>query len=295
MSATDTTTVVEPGVVRGMDEESYHGDPVPEGSLSYSGAKLLLDSPARYQYTREHPTTKREFDFGHAAHKLVLGKGAELIPLQRTDTKTGEVSTAEDMRSPSTREHAALVRSQGKVPLLAHEIAKAQAMADVVRAHPVASRLLAEGEAEVSLFWRDAHTRVMLRSRCDWVTRLPSGRALIVDYKTTGQSANPLRWGKEAGNLRYFMQDPWYREGYEVLHPDEEPPAFVFIVQEKDPPYLVSVCELDDDSRTAGAEANAVARALFLECMTTGEWPAYAPRVHPVTIPRYLLTEGTPS
>ena len=67
----------------------------------------------------------------------------------------------------------------------------------------------------------------------------------------------------------------------------EEPPAFLFIVQEKEPPYLVSVCELDDDSRAAGAEPNATARALFLECMTTGEWPAYAPRVHPVTIPRY--------
>lgn len=284
-----------PGVYPDLDEELYHSDVVPEGSLSYSGAKLILDSPARYRYDREHPKVKREFDFGSGAHKLVLGKGAEIVVLERTDTKTSEVSVASDMRSPSTREHAARVRAEGKVPMLAHELAKAEVMAAQVLGHPIASTLLATGHAEQSMFWRDPHTLVMLRARMDWWTRLSSGRVLIVDYKTTGQTANPLSWGREAGSLRYFVQDPWYREGWQILHPDEEPPGFVFIVQEKDPPYLVSVCELDDDARAAGSELAAQARATYLECMTTGEWPAYPNRVHPVSIPRYLTLEGTPS
>ena len=42
--------VDEPGVYDGLDEAAYHADPVPGGSLSASGAKLLLppSCPALY-------------------------------------------------------------------------------------------------------------------------------------------------------------------------------------------------------------------------------------------------------
>ena len=36
--------------VGGMDEATYHADPVQGGSLSYSGMKQLLKSPAHYRH-----------------------------------------------------------------------------------------------------------------------------------------------------------------------------------------------------------------------------------------------------
>ena len=49
----------------------------------------------------------------------------------------------------------------------------------------------------------------------------------------------------------------------------------------------MSVVELDDESREEGAHLNRAARAIYLECMTTGQWPGYAP-VHPISIFRRL-------
>ena len=48
------------------------------------------------------------------------------------------------------------------------------------------------------------------------------------------------------------------------------------------------VVELDDESREEGAHLNRAARAIYLECMTTGQWPGYAPIVHPISIFRRL-------
>jgi hypothetical protein len=84
MTATlDTTVITQPGVYD-LPADVYHADPVPAelgGSLSSSGAKLLLppSCPAIYQWARTHPTYSDAFDFGHAAHKKVLGAGAEIV------------------------------------------------------------------------------------------------------------------------------------------------------------------------------------------------------------------------
>lgn len=281
--------ITEPGIVEDLPEDVYHADPVVETSLSYSGAKEILRSPAHYRWSRENRVVKKAFDYGHAAHAQVLGAGADVVEIPAGIlASNGAISTA------AAKEFVAEARAAGQVPLKGDDIAVINAMADKLREHPVARRLLDpdNGRPEVSAFWRDAETRLMLRARFDWLTQLPSGRPAIVDYKSTGQSADPRRWGREAGNLGYFIQDPWYREGFDTLHHGEEA-AFLFVVQEKDPPFHVSVCELDDDSRAAGAEAAALARATYVQCMTTGEWPSYPPHIHRVSIPHYLTNGVT--
>lgn len=283
------TEITEPGLFPDLDEAVYHADPVPETSLSYSGAKELLKSPAHYRWTRENPKVKKEFDYGRAAHAVVLGAGAGFVEIPDDIlASNGAASTTK------AKDFMRDAREKGLAPLKSGEVAQINAMAAKLREHPLASQLLNpdNGTAELSAFWRDETTRIMLRCRFDWLTTLRSGRPCIVDYKSTGQSADPRRWGREAGNLGYHIQDPWYRAGHDALHPGSEA-AFLFVVQEKDPPYHVSVCELDDDSRASGAEEGALARATYLECMTTGEWPSYPPHVHRVSIPRYLI--GVPA
>src|SRR5690606_30614366 len=75
----ETPTEVEPGVYDNVPSEVYHSDPVPGGSLSSTGArKLATECPAAFKHWLDNPEpSKKEFDFGTAAHKVVLGDGPE--------------------------------------------------------------------------------------------------------------------------------------------------------------------------------------------------------------------------
>lgn len=73
--AAEPLAVTEPGVYDDMPEHVYLADPVPGGSLSFSGAKALLppSCPALYRHQRDHGRPpKPAFDFGHAVHSMVL-------------------------------------------------------------------------------------------------------------------------------------------------------------------------------------------------------------------------------
>ena len=81
-----------------MPEDAYHADPAPGGSLSASGAKLLLppSCPALYQCAglgRRPP--KAEFDYGTAAHMYVLGAGPVIVLIDAPDWRT---KAAQDAR-----------------------------------------------------------------------------------------------------------------------------------------------------------------------------------------------------
>lgn len=265
-----------PGVHPRMPEDVYYADPVPEGSLSNSGAKLILDSPARYRWTIDNPPSKRAFDFGKAAHARLLGTGAQVttVPIDLC-AKNGAWSTAD------AKAFIAESQAAGLVVLKPEEMDVIEAMTEALAAHPLARLLFASGEAEGSYFWRDAETSVMMRARLDWLTRLASGRPCVVDYKTTARTANPARFGWEARDFGYHMQDVCYREAVDTL--TEPGSAFLFLVQEKAAPYLVSVCELDDDLRDVGVQRHQVARRTYLDCRTRDEWPGYAAIVHTVS------------
>lgn len=284
----DVTEVTEPGVYN-LPEDVYHRDPVTEGSLSCSGAKRLLppSCPALFKWEQEHGRPdKRQFDVGHAAHKLVLGVGAELVAVD-----------AENWRTNAAKDAAKKARARGAVPLLAHELAEVESMAAALREHPLAGSLLAEGAGtpEASLFWRDVATGVMLRARTDWLPHVsPNGRLIVPDVKTA-VCADPDTFARAAATYGYARQHPWYCDGVKALGIAEDV-AFLFVVVEKTPPYLVSVVELDPDDVRVGRELNRRAIEVFARCMTEDRWPGYGDdEVTRVSLPRwhsYQLDEG---
>jgi hypothetical protein len=265
--------ITKPGMYEGLAEADYHADPVPEGSLSCSGAKLLLppSCPAKYAWSRKHPPEpKAVFEFGTAAHREVLGTGWPIEVWEGTDWKT---KASQEWRKEQ--------RAAGRVPILANEREQITAMAAAIRAHPTASLLLNAEEvmAERSLFWQDEEFGIWRRSRLDAV-RL-SGRVIITDYKTA-VTADPREWSRNAANFGYHWQDPWYREAVICTLGDADP-AFLFVVQEKTPPYLVAVYELDELSIEAGQAKIRAACREYARCTAAGEWPGYQPEGETVT------------
>lgn len=272
-------TITEPGIHDGISDADYHADPVPEGSLSTSGAKRLLDCPARYMWEQTNRVDKSEYDYGHLAHRLVLGDG--VMPW---------VVDAPDWRTKAAQDARKTARATGLAPVLRSDLLAATAMRREIRRHPIASRLFANGRPEVSMFARCPDTRLMMRARADWLTEHKS-RPLIVDYKTV-RTADPNRFGYAAWDYGYDIQDAWYR--LTAHGAGLEDAAFVFVIQEKTAPYLVTVVELDDTARDIGAARGLAARRLYVQCRTTGHWPGYPTGIQSVTLPTYAHAPHVP-
>lgn len=252
-------TVSEPGIYD-MTAEEYHADKaVPGGSLSSTGARRLLPPgcPALYRWERDHPqSSKRTFDYGHAAHKLVLGEGPELVVVDAARWDTDAI-----------KDEVAGIRAEGGIPLKAHELDQIKAMAAAIRQHPIAGPLFTPGSglAEESVFWQDPATGVWLRCRPDW--RRPG---ICADYKTT-TDASPAAVAKSVDTYGYHQQDPFYTDGLTAVGLGDH--RFLFAFQDKNAPYLVTVIELDDEARAIGAAKNRRAIDIYAECQATGRWP----------------------
>jgi len=282
MTDTLTTVITEPGLYADIPEAVYHADAVPAGSLSVSGAKKLLPPycPAIYRYERDHGRAeKRAFDFGHAAHLEVLGVGSDLV-----------VAPFPDWRKDAARVIRNQAYDEGKTPLLEHEYAVVKAMAEAIRRHPLAMTLLSgDGGVEQSAFWHDDEFDVWRRARFDRWTRLINGMVAIVDYKTA-TTADPHTFARKAPDFGYEMQAAWYRDAAKAVGLDDDA-AFVFIVQDKNPPYLVSPVQLDDPALARGRARNRQALETFRDCQQSGIWPGYSDDIETVSLPRWAVQE----
>ncbi|MFG3046318.1 PD-(D/E)XK nuclease-like domain-containing protein [Streptomyces sp. NPDC048241] len=257
------TTAAAPGpVVRDdLTAEEYHADTT---SVSSSGLRALLapGCPAQFKWDRDNPRpAKKEFDFGHVAHKLVLGEGSQV-----------DIVDYPDWRSLDAREQRDLAHAEGRIPILAKDYAAAEAMAAAIRQHPIAGPLFAPGTGrpELSLYWTDPATGVRCRVRPDWLKQMP-GLTLAADYKTS-RDASPEAVSRAIRDYSYHQQDALYTDGiWQVFQPEDV--RFIFVFQNKVAPYLITVRELTQQDRDIGRARNERALRIYQECERTGEWP----------------------
>jgi hypothetical protein len=239
-----------PGLHDSIPEAAYHAD---RESLSVSGAKVLLRSPAKFRWLQDNPKVSDTFDFGHAAHRLVLGAGASIL-----------VCPFDSWRTKDAQQMKADAHAKGEIPLLTADYERVQAMADKLSEHTTAMRLLSDGKPEVSAYADDPETGVRMRCRYDWL-----GDGYGADYKSCAD-ASPDGFARAVANFGYDAQDDWYRHVADLL--GQPLGAFCFVAQEKEPPYIVEVYELDAGFLARGRERNERARRIFAECTATGDW-----------------------
>lgn len=248
-----------PGFHADIEEASYHAD---RTSLSVSGAKVILKSPSLFRYQQDNPVFKDAFDFGSAAHQLVLGVGPGIAVIPATSRAKA------DQEAHKAAKEAA--RAEGKIPVTAEDYERVQAMADRLSSHTLAMRLLSEGQPEVSAYALDEETGVMRRGRFDWLHP-----TLLVDYKSC-LSADPRDLAGRYGVVKkwgYDQQAAWYTDlARDLGHPAT---AFAFIFQMKTPPYEVVVAYLDDSDLWEARSRNREALERFRDCTQSGIWPGF--------------------
>lgn len=255
-------TITAPVVLPGLTAEEYHAD---RASVSSTGLRKILapGCPAQLRHDLDHPQApKKEFDLGHAAHLLVLGEGPELAVIDYPDWRKKDAQAERDE-----------AYADGKVPLLTKDHDMVQAMAAAIRQHPLAGPLFTPGtgRAEQSIFWTDPATGVRCRVRPDWLKQLP-GLTLAIDYKTITK-ADPDTVSKAIRDHGYHQQDAFYTDGVEAAGLAPDGCRFLFVFQQKTAPYLITVRELDQQSRDIGRAKNERALRLYADCMATGLWP----------------------
>lgn len=253
--------ITHPGIYAGIDETVYHADSdlAPElgRSLSQSGAKTLLASPARFAWERDHGRPPKDaYDLGTLVHALVLRSRDDRI----------RVVDARDWKTKRAQEARDEARAGGMVPVLRSQLLDASRVARAVRRHPLAGAMFRGGRAEVSLYWIDDETGVTCRGRIDYVH--PGG---LVDLKTTTYGRGDLDvFGRSAASYDYPMQAAVYSDGWEALTGVRLP--FVTVVVEVDPPYMITVGQYDDDDLDAGRARWRTALSVYAERESSGVW-----------------------
>jgi hypothetical protein len=263
-----------PGIHLGMSDETYHGDPVPGGSLSSTFARLLTDNvPAKAVELRKRPPTAA-MTLGKAAHAHALGTGPTLHVWQYDGrTKDGKA------------ERAALadeIAADRIVAVTEAERDRILGMASTLRSEPFVMGILERARAEVSVFW--CENDVWCRARVDLLEDADAW-----DYKTT-LDATARGFSKSLGNYGYHQQADFYRRGLRAVdHPAGERP-FRFIVQESTPPYLIQVHEPDAEAMDFARVLNDKAIATYAECKAADKWPGFAGLVNePTPLPPFYF------
>jgi len=261
---------IEPGFYR-KPHQAYHAGP----GLSQSMIKALLRSPAHAKVPVEETPAMR---LGRATHTGILEPhlfDQEYITIP-DNCKQGS--------GPGMKARKELFELEAKQKGLTiidiGDKARIDAMRKAVFDYPEAANLLRAGERELSGYWYDPiETDVLCRMRIDWLNK---DARILVDLKTT-TDARPEAFARIAKEKGYRIEAAWFLYGTgqitKVEHRD-----FYFIVVEVDQPHGVKVYKASEAFIQDGLKKCNQAVAIYKECITKNEWPAYPAQIEEVDL-----------
>jgi hypothetical protein len=268
-------------IVQDMPEAIYHANQ----SLSSTGARRLLESPAKFDYWRTHQQPgKQAYDLGTAAHTKILGVGSGVIAYPDEHiTASGSVST-----KAATVAWAEEQRANGLTPIAPAQARRVDGMAEAVLSHETAGpRLEQSGSAEASVFATDKTSAVEMRARFDFLPDLPGNSPVAVDLKTSSKPASVDGFTRSVAAYGYDVQEQWYLHALEQAGHERIP--FVFVVVETEAPHLVGAHQLDIEWQLMGAAKVRRALDTYARCLDTGIWPGYDPAIQLISPPAWSV------
>jgi hypothetical protein len=270
------------GIHYDVPEATYRNDPGSTAALSQSIAKILLSrSPAHAWLAHPRlnpnwePDNQTKYDVGNIVHKLMLGRGRDLVVLPFDDWRTKDARTARDE-----------ALAGGKLAVLDRDMDLADAMVSA------AWRQLQErgyaGDWKVDKDCGEVVVRAMvgikdaqpgqpltgywLTAMIDW---LPT-TTRIWDWKTTAMSVAPDALGRLMAGGNWPLQAATHERILNILDPGNiGRREHRFVTQEVVAPHALSVVRLTEAHMTIGRAQLARAEAIWARCMATDTWPMY--------------------
>lgn len=227
----------------------------------------LNTSPLHYLYHLNEPEIgSQALIFGQAAHKWIL----------EPDTFDDEVAILPEINR-RTKEGRALyeafqAENDGKTIITADDFDIIRDMKEALYTDPDIRELLENAKAtEQAYVWTDAETGIRCKVKADMITEL-DGQPIILDYKTTASCADGA-FERSCRKYGYDFQSGMYTEGVNIS--TLEAHGFVFLAQEKEPPYAPRLYWCDEGFIEKGKRTFHRLLRQLKECQTTDTWKGY--------------------
>lgn len=227
----------------------------------------MHESPEKYRWFLDHPEPETPaLTFGSAAHKMLL----------EPDGFYDEFAIAPDVdrRTKAGREeYERFVKDAlGKDIITVDEFNQIVDMTNKVKSIPYVQKLLA-GQHETPLFWTDEDTGERCKVKLDMLADV-DGVLTVADYKTAN-SAETNVFVNKMYQLGYHLQAFMYTEAVMKCMGLDERPDFIFVVQEKKPPFACNVIQVTDDVMLAGMDTFRELIGMLHQCKSMDYWPGY--------------------
>lgn len=278
----------KPGIYAAISAADYHADCVaPAPSLSSSIAKELVSRSPRHAWLAHprlggmpvdgeedngDPSASKAKALGELIHRLVLGKGGEIV-----------VFDADSWRSPAIRAQRDLARAKGQLPVLATKLPEAQKAADEARRQLDEMGLdyvFRDGMKEVVIVWQTPQG-VWCRAMMDCLIIDENAKtAEIWDLKTCGRSSHPTACAAQISKLGYDLSLEFYLRGLVTLRPDltgRVKRRWAFL--ETLPPHALTPCHISAEWEMSAEIRCSRAIALWKKCTDENRWPFYVDEV----------------
>lgn len=249
--------------------DGYHTSP----GISWSQLQPMMQSPLHYLHALHVERTETPaMRLGTAAHVAVLEPD--------TWDDCYVVAGPMDRRTKEGKAAWAALQDDPRVVLTEAEAATAQAMAEAVRAHPVAAGLLSSGAPEVVLRWQEEGR--LCRGRADWL-----GDQHVIDLKT-GRQDEPRWYGRTVAQRGIHGQLAGYRRGAAEAQGCPREWLEVYVVHvDSSPPHDVQVWRMGADVLEAGEALRGRLLRRLAECEASGVWPGAMPGVRDIELPEW--------
>ena len=245
----------------------YHTQLCDAPSISSSGLRTIYTKGADEfwgysdlnvnRFPRPHNDA---FDFGKAAHALLLGdedwEGNYVIrPDEWSNWQSGEAREWRDM-----------MRNAGMTIVTPEDLEHIKYMADSLNNHPLVGPLF-DGEAEQSLIWKDK-TGVWLKSRIDMLP-VTEDQA---DLKSTIDASKRAVF-RDIRKHEYAMQIGLSDVGSDVVRGRSFLSSVLVFIQ-KTPPYRVTPVEITLNQIYYAKLKLRSAINTFADCLENNDWPS---------------------
>lgn len=244
--------------------------------VGWSELRHMDASPAHYRAAAEGPE-------GEPSSQMLAGTLAHMATLE-PERYERSVVVYEGRRQGKTWEAFREEHADTEHIVKPGEDARARAIADAVRSHPVAGPLLT-GEAEVSVTWTHGTTDIDCRARLDW---LDAERGILGELKTTS-STHPRKVAAQVARMGYHGQLAHYAEG--ARHALGATPTVYLVAVEQTPPHDVAVLWVHEDTLYAGAGWRRELLTRLAECRRADQWPGRSQQVKPLELPAWAFPD----
>lgn len=174
-----------------------------------------------------------------------------------------------------------------KKPILYSEFEQTNAMAEVIRKHPLASKMLMNGQEEMSFFAKDPESGLMVKARPDYLVKLSDYGVCLIDYKTTAISMTTSKQSNHAFGLGRHIQAAHHKTVAE-LATGGQIDNVVYITQMVKRPYLIRFFRMPMHSLQRGMDERRLYLNTIAECHTNNQWPEYSSEIEDYVEPGYL-------